>query len=146
MGAELTSRQLRRSVRHYIQEIGDSPDAVAGRLNEEGVRGLPGEVSECALARYLQAVVGTEMSVRRVVVKEWSVRVFRTGSRLPSVTLLPGPVARFIRAFDAGCYPELIDGPGVLARGYAPGVGGAGRPAETGSASGAGSQGMDLFS
>ena len=142
MGAELTSRQLRRSVRHYIQEIGDSPDAVAGRLNEEGVRGLPGEVSECALARYLQAVVGTEMSVRRVVVKEWSVRVFRTGSRLPSVTLLPGPVARFIRAFDAGCYPELIDGVGVLNRGYRPGIGAEGSCTHSSSVDG----GLGLFS
>ena len=123
MSVDLSSRQLRRSVRCYVRSMGGSPEAVARRLNDEGVKGLPGQVSECALARYLQAVIGSETSVRKVVVKEWSVRVFRIGRRLPSVTLLPGPAARFIRAFDAGSYPELIDGLGVLDAGYHPGVG-----------------------
>ncbi len=132
MSEEMNSRQLRRSVRCYVRSMGGSPEAVARRLNDEGVKGLPGQVSECALARYLQAVIGSEMSIRRVVVKEWTVRVFRIGHRLPSVTRLPGPAARFIRAFDAGCYPELIDGLGVLDSGYLPGVGGAGLPDSTG--------------
>lgn len=144
MSAEWNSRQLRRTVRGYVKSMGGSPEAVARRLNDEGVRGLPGQVSECALARYLQAVVGTEMSVRKVVVKEWSVRVFRTGGRIPSVSLLPGPVARFIRAFDAGCYPELIDGLGVLDRGYLPGVGSADRPGNNGTC--ADSEGLGLAS
>lgn len=124
MGAELSSRQLRRSIRRHVDSMGRSPGQVAGRLAAEGARGLPAEVSECVMARYLQAVIGAEMSVRKVVVKERSIRVFRTGYRLPVYLTLPSAVSKFIRAFDAGCYPELIDGLGVLDRGYRPGVGG----------------------
>lgn len=116
MSAELSSRELRRSVRQHLESMGSSPGEVAGRLAGEGVRGVPAEVSECVLARYLQAVIGAEMSVRRVVVKERSIRVFRPGYRLPVLVTIPLPVSKFIRAFDAGCYPELIDGLGVLDR------------------------------
>jgi hypothetical protein len=68
------------------------------------------------MARYLQAVIGAEMSVRRVVVKERSIRLYRTGYRLPVYATLPVSISKFIRAFDAGCYPELIDGRAVRER------------------------------
>ncbi|HET9075572.1 MAG TPA: hypothetical protein VFN68_01455 [Acidimicrobiales bacterium] len=118
--------------------MGSSPGEVAGRLADEGVRGIPAEVSECVLARYLQAVIGAEMSVRRVVVKERSVRVYRAGNRLPALVAIPVPVSKFIRAFDAGCYPELIDGLGILGRAQRPAAGGAGASTQ--------SSGLGLFS
>lgn len=118
MSHELSSRELRRSVRRHVESMGSSPGDIAGSLAAEGARGIPAEVSECVLARYLQAVIGTEASVRRIVVKERSIRLFRSGCRLPVVVTLPLSVSKFIRAFDAGCYPELIDGLGVLDRGY----------------------------
>ncbi len=32
----------------------------------------------------------------------------RSGSRVPIIVKLPKPVCAFIRAFDSGCYPELV--------------------------------------
>lgn len=142
MSHELSSRDLRRSVRHRVEAMGSSPGDIAGSLAAEGARGIPAEVSECVLARYLQAVIGTEASVRRIVVKERSIRLFRTGCHLPVVVTLPLAVSKFIRAFDAGCYPELIDGLGVLDRGYRFGAGGiSGIPGESPAG-----KGLGLFS
>ena len=141
MAEQFSSRQLRRSVRRHVESMGSSPGEIAGWLAADGVRGIPAEVSECVLARYLQAVIGTEVSVRRIVVKERSIRLYRAGCHFPAVVALPLAVSRFIRAFDAGCYPELIDSLGVLERGYRPGAGGTGSPT-----AGGGSKGLGLFS
>lgn len=141
MAEELSSRQLRRSVRRHVESMGSSPGEIADRLAAVGARGIPAEVSECVLARYLQAVIGTEIAVRRIVVKERSIRLYRTGRPFPALVVLPLAVSKFIRAFDAGCYPELIDGLAVLERGYRPGIAGAPSPA-----GGAGAKGLGFFS
>lgn len=117
------SRELRRAIGGYLRGLGASAPAVADRLGAEGACGVPGDPFDCALARYLHALVGVERSVERVVVKPRTARVHLDSSRLPLVVRLPRPVARFIQGFDAGWFPELIDGPAVLAAGYAPGVG-----------------------
>lgn len=107
----------------------------------EGARGIPAEVSECVMARYLQAVIGAEMSVRRVVVKERSIRLYRTGYRLPVYATLPVSISKFIRAFDAGCYPELIDGRAVRERAVRPTPG-----VQAPAGAGADNSGLGLFS
>lgn len=104
-----TSRHLRRSVREHVQGLGETPAAVAEHLASHRVSGVPGKATDCAVARYLQAVIGAESSVSRVVVMEGSLRVFRYGCHLPIWLRLPRATAAFVRAFDAGCYPELID-------------------------------------
>ncbi len=141
MSHELSSRELRRSVRRHVESMGASPGEIANSLAAGGARGIPAEVSECVLARYMQAVIGVEASVRRIVVKERSIRLYRHGCRLPVVVTLPLAASKFIRAFDSGCYPELIDGLGVLDRGYRFGVGGIAGP--SGDQAG---QGLGLFS
>lgn len=100
---------LRHGVRDHVRALGDSPSEVARRLGTHGVRGVPGQASECAIARYLQAVVGSESTVKKVVVMERTLRVRRTGWRPPLVVRMPRGASAFVRAFDAGCYPELVD-------------------------------------
>lgn len=51
---------LRHGVPDQVRTLGDSPSEVAGRLGTHGVRGVPGQAGECAIARYLQSVGGAE--------------------------------------------------------------------------------------
>jgi hypothetical protein len=102
-------RSLRRSVRQLTESLGSSPDAVAANLEALQVHGYPGNSAECAVARFLRAVVGTDRSVAEVAVSDRRVHVSRTERGLPMTVRLPTPVTKFIRAFDEGCYPELVE-------------------------------------
>lgn len=107
-------RALRRSVRQLTASLGSSPATVAANLVDLDVHGYPHNSGECAIARYLRAVVGTDISVVDLAVSDRRVHVTRVGRHLPMTVRLPTPVTRFIRAFDGGCYPELIDTPRSL--------------------------------
>jgi hypothetical protein len=100
---------LRRAVKSLMKSLGPSPSEVASNLADAHVVGVPRHPASCAIARYLSAVVGSEPSVRSVWVYGSSVRL-ECGSRLLALRIrLPEPVSAFIRAFDSGCYPRLID-------------------------------------
>ena len=101
---------LRHRIRDHIRALGDSPADVARHLEDHGVSGLPGRASDCAVARYLHVVIGAETTVKRVVVMERTIRVRRTGWRPTLVLRLPKATTAFVRAFDAGCYPTLMQG------------------------------------
>jgi hypothetical protein len=105
----IRSGGLRRSVRQHLDSLGDSPGRISDRLRAEGVKGVPGESRNCALARYLQAVIGAEQSVTSVSVFERSIRIRRPGFHPPTFVTLPKAASAFIRDFDTGSFPELID-------------------------------------
>jgi hypothetical protein len=107
--SENRGRELRGHVQGCLTDLGDSPDAVAGRLTALGVRGIPGRADDCAVARYLKAVVGSERSVKVVGVLERRIRISRRGMRLPVSVPLPTGVANFVRNFDQGRYPVLLE-------------------------------------
>lgn len=100
---------LRGSVRQHIDSLGGSPEAIADRLAEYGVKGVPGKATDCVLARYLHAVIGGVESVTRIAVYHGSVRVYRPGTMFPAVVRLARPVSAFIRGFDLGGYPSLVE-------------------------------------
>jgi hypothetical protein len=102
-------RSLRRSIRRLTESLGSSPGAVAASLVALQVHGCPRNSAECAIARYLRAVVGTDASVADLSVSDRRVHVARTDRHLPMTVRLPTPITRFIRAFDDGGYPDLID-------------------------------------
>lgn len=104
-----SGRRLRRSIRQHLGSLGSTPEAVAGALTDHGVRGVPGNVYECALARYLQVVVGSEASVYRTAVVYGGVYVCRSERSLPMFVSLPKAMTRFMRSFDDGQYPVLVD-------------------------------------
>jgi hypothetical protein len=105
------TRGLKQSIRQCLAELGDSPDAVAGRLGDYGVVGVPGRADDCPVARYLKVVIGSERSVKVVGVLERRLRVTRHGAHLPLSMVLPRGVADFVRCFDEGKYPELVARP-----------------------------------
>ena len=103
-----TRRALRRSIEGFSGTLGPTAAAVAGTLRQLDVRGTPKDSTQCALARCLWAIVGTESSVIKVAVTDRSIHVKRSPYHLPVIVRLPKPVRTFIRAFDSGCYPELV--------------------------------------
>lgn len=108
-GAGRRGKDLRRAVRGCLADLGDSPQVVATRLHGYGVTGLPGRADDCPMARYLRALIGSERSVGRIGVLEQRLRVTRRGLHLPFSVALPPAIRSFVRSFDEGRYPELVD-------------------------------------
>jgi hypothetical protein len=101
--------ELRRSVRQHLAMLGDTPTKVADRLAGDGVRGRPCQATECAVARYTHAVIGSEVSISRVLVMNRTLRIYRTRTSLPVVVRLPTPITTFVQALDGGYFPNLVE-------------------------------------
>jgi hypothetical protein len=83
-----------------LAELGEHPDMIAARLAAECAWGVPGSRNRCPLAKYLRRKLGTLASVDR------------DGAVLGRpVRTVPLPVAcrSFVRKFDKGRYPELVE-------------------------------------
>jgi hypothetical protein len=144
-----TRRALRRSIEGFSETLGPTAAAVAGTLRQLDVRGTPKDSTQCALARCLWAIVGSESSVTKVAVTDRSIHVKRSPYHLPVIVRLPKPVRTFIRAFDSGCYPELVGpelvgpelvGPELVGTDYGQPVVGLSRPPATSATMGEGSE------
>jgi hypothetical protein len=103
-----TRRTLRQSTVGLAESLGPSASEVASSLGRLNVRGLPRDSTGCALARCVWAIVGSERSVIGVAVTDRSIHIKRPPGRIPVVVRLPKPLRVFVRAFDSGCYPELV--------------------------------------
>jgi hypothetical protein len=101
-------RGLRRSVRQLAESLGPTPDAVAASLADLSIRGVRRSPSECAVARYLRVILGTEKGVADVWVVD-RIYVRRTNRRILVPIRPTKAMLRFIYAFDRGGYPELVD-------------------------------------
>jgi hypothetical protein len=108
-GAVRSRRDLRRAVEGFVVSLGSSPGAIATTLASLEVRGTPKSAGGCAIARYLQVMIGSEPTVTKVAVFNRNIQVSRSGRRLDLTISAPDAVTRFIRAFDSGCYPQLLD-------------------------------------
>lgn len=110
---------IRRHTQDLLASLGTSASAVAAALTEAGVRGLPSNARECAVAVYLGAVISADSRVRSVKVCKSEIQIERTGCWRRSVIVpLPDPVRQFVAAFDARSYPVLLRddqaaGPGI---------------------------------
>jgi hypothetical protein len=104
-----TRRHLQHSIRQLNESLGSSPAAVAVNLAALHAVGRPKNPTDCVIARYLSAIVGTERAVKNISVSSRGVHVTLIGKHFPVKVPLPGPVATFIKAFDEGGYPDLID-------------------------------------
>ncbi len=106
-------RELRRSTATLLEALGATSDEVASRLEEFGVRGFVADSRGCAVATYLNAVVGSDPQVRSVAVLAERVLISPMKRWRPPVTVaLPESVRRFVAEFDAGKYPRLVRRPG----------------------------------
>ena len=92
----------REGVTAALTALGDSPDRVADTLAATGRLGEPGESRECPVAVYLHDVLSPTWPVS---IAGATVTVWTNGHRVDVV--LPGPVRRFVAAFDLGAYRFL---------------------------------------
>ena len=100
---------LHRRAEQALIGLGSSASEVAGRLRGYGVRGTPGSLEGCALALFLQGLIGTEPEVGPVVVMHSSVLIFPERTKnWPIVVGLPRALRRFIDGFDRGAYADLV--------------------------------------
>ena len=88
-----------------LQQLGDTPDAVAAFLEGLGVAGRRTKAQECPIANYVkqtmgegivtvndQVIVWVDMNTRLCTVGSWDI---------------PGAVHNFIDDFDLGKFPQL---------------------------------------
>ena len=108
----LKRQALRSEVTTLLGGLGGSAEDVAATLAGEGVRGLPRDRNNCAVARYLNAVLGADPQVRGIVVGSSKLWV-RRAPWWSAATLveIPVPVQQFISLFDSDTYPHLISLP-----------------------------------
>jgi len=110
----LKRQVLRNEVTTLLSSLGGSAEDVAANLAGEGVSGLPRDRNNCAIARYLNAVLGADPQVRGIVVGSSKLWV-RRAPWWSAATLveIPVPVQQFISLFDSDTYPDLISVPAI---------------------------------
>jgi hypothetical protein len=103
---------LRRQVECLLTDLGEAPGEIADSLNRAGARGEPQHHSRCVLASYLSAVVGSDPGIASIEVGVRRVRITRSDGWRRRVTIAaPAQIVEFIRGFDLGLYPQLLDRP-----------------------------------
>ena len=111
-------RQLKQETRSVLAGLGASADEVARSLASAGVNGVPKNNRSCAVAIYLNALMGSDRRVRSIKVGHCSLFIemaSASGTR-PAGRLqvqLPKPVRQFVAAFDAHSYPAVTRLPSV---------------------------------
>lgn len=100
--------QVRKQVDTLLTDLGHTSGEVAMTLRNSGVRGTPRDVHSCAVALYLNAILGGEAHVHSVEVYRTTVRVFAGRPRIRMSISLSEPLQAFIQAFDRRLYPDLI--------------------------------------
>jgi len=109
MSRRAQRKALSKLVSAELNGMGSDADEVAATLRSAGVRGYRGNSVECAIARYLSAVLCADPMVKSVSVQVHSITV-RTnpGYWLGTRVRVPSAIAHFISGFDRGRFPELI--------------------------------------
>ena len=98
-----------RDVGRLLWSLGASRSSVAASLEMVGVRAASRDPFGSPVDRYLHAVVGADPNVKSVRIEAGVVVVRLQGWWRSVVTVpLPTVVQEFASAFDAGCYPALL--------------------------------------
>ncbi len=99
---------IRRQTLDLLSDLGGDVETIVEHLDTAGVRGTPTNAEHCVVAVYLRAVMTADPRVRTVSVGNTSVMVSPPqGWRRSVAVSLPGPVRRFIEAFDERRFPQL---------------------------------------
>ncbi len=110
----MSDLELKHQAGDLLGGLGSCRTDVAIALRNVGVRGIPKDSQDCAVAVYLRAVLGTDPRVQSFTVGRVAVKLHtserRQWTHRPSFVRvrLPDPVRQFISAFDEGFYPDLI--------------------------------------
>ena len=106
---------LRAETSTLLNGLGTTVSEVVTSLEQSGVHGIPGNGTQCPVARYLHAIVGPDPRVRAIMVSGRAVTInpvtINPGRHWWSgrvVVPLPPPVRAFIEQFDRGGFVGLI--------------------------------------
>jgi hypothetical protein len=102
----MSSLTQKEQVKIKLQELGDKPTVIAGRLDYMGIKGVVGSTHTCPLANYLKACFpGLEFSV-----DGQEVEFICDVDSLEETTLslsLSREQGLFVSDFDDGFFPQL---------------------------------------
>jgi hypothetical protein len=109
-------RRIRIEVRRLLLGLGPTSSEIADALEHEGVLGIPRDPFECALARFLKAIVPAHPGIEEIAIGRSRRRgdfmlLIRQG-RMPRWTInvaLSQPILLFLSDFDRFRYCNLID-------------------------------------
>lgn len=93
------------SLPELLTNLGSTADEIAGSLAAAGITGELNAPCSCAIANYLSAQGFASVAV---AVEESGCYVVEHGADVSHTIGQDGPIPDFIRAFDAGAYPHLI--------------------------------------
>lgn len=97
------SRSIKRKISLYLEELGDSPEQVAGNLLTNDCRGGHA-VSSCPIAIYIKKSLGWRIDSLRVSVTSMHIIIYAEdyAYRMKKLAVLQTPEAlgRFICAYD----------------------------------------------
>jgi hypothetical protein len=106
------NRQLKKQIQDLLVGLGSCRFEVAQALHDLGVRAVPKDPCECAVAIYLKAVLNADLRIASLVVESRDVKVRIEGSKWfhfhIATVALPQPIRQFIVAFDEAVYPDLL--------------------------------------
>lgn len=90
--------------------LGTTPEEVAAKLSDLGLRGFRGSSVDCPVARYVRASVDGAMTCD--VQADSDDEVYVRASRKDGLvdTFAPAAAYGFVLKFDLGDYPDLIEG------------------------------------
>jgi hypothetical protein len=104
---------LKAQTTQLLKDLGSTSEAVAGRLEAAGVKGVPGSGTGCAIARYVNAVMASDPRLGPINVNNEAVTIFgRHWWTRPVIVAVPPPVRGFIIRFDRDEFRNLAVPPG----------------------------------
>jgi len=102
--------------------LGGSAEAVAKELETAGVKGVPGSGTGCAIARYVNAVMGSDPRLGPITVSNEAVTILgRHWWTPPVIVPVPLAVRSFIVRFDREDFASLTATPHGVRRHAGPG-------------------------
>ncbi len=113
---------LRTETTRLLNDLGGSAEAVATELHSAGVKGVPGSGTGCAIARYVNAVMGSDPRLGPITVSNEAVTILgRHWWTPPVIVPVPLPVRSFIVRFDREDFVNLTAAPRSARRPLGPG-------------------------
>jgi hypothetical protein len=92
-----------------LAALGEDSDEVASSLARSRVQGYCHQPRDCALARYLSAILAADPGVEQISVGHSELWVHGPHWwSLKAIFALPKPVRQFVRDFDEDRYPSLV--------------------------------------
>jgi hypothetical protein len=102
-------RDVRESTRTVLASLGETSAQIAASLDRSGVRAMPRDPNDCAIAVFLNAVLAVHPDVRAVRVLGTEVMLCPERWWHPVVRVsLSTPLRHFVSSFDLGSFPQLI--------------------------------------